>query len=115
MSQYFLVPHDNKRFSLTPVEENISFEKDSIEINLPHLLFKQTKTTIKVKNKKRLLDILRKINRSNIKRNKNGLIEENGKIIPISFDDAVISICNKKFSHRYEKFYALLRKKGITF
>ena len=115
MSRFILFPNENNKdhFSLIAIDD--SEKSPKIDIEFPATLFENTKTFGKIKDKSRLEEILLKIMKTNIRKHKSGFIEENGTIISINYDEAIISICNKTFLSRFEKFYVLLRKHGVVF
>ena len=118
MSRYMLVPKlmkddksNTEKFSLVPTE---GFNSHIKEIDLPlNIVPKQ-----KYKNnqqKKSFEKFIQTLNRVNIRRNKDGLLNIGNKITDINFDDFVNDCCKRHFSDCYEDVYCSLRENGVTF
>ena len=105
MSRYILVPVDGHD------------ETRTVELPpglVPNLLFDELKR--EVENKNKLLNLLEKMGRKRISETDDGCISiGDDKVSDINLRRAVIDTCNNKFSERYEDFYNILRKCGITF
>ena len=56
-----------------------------------------------------------KLDKINIRRNKDGLLNIGNKVTDINFDDFVNDFCERNFSVCYEDVYCNLRENGITF
>ena len=100
-----------KIFSLVPTEGFNGHVKD---VDLPlNIVPKQ-----KYKNdqqKKSFEKFIQKLNRVNIRRNKDGLLNIGNKVTDINFDDFVNDCCKRNFSDYYEDVYCNLRENGIKF
>ena len=113
MSRYILFPEKQDGiFALYPVDSNESVK----HIRLNKELFDGYRVFKRVYDPEKLVNLLyRIIQKTDISRTKEGLISDENKNLLISYDDALIDSCNSKFNKKYEQFYCILRKFGITF
>ena len=118
MSRYLLIPklkgNDKssiETFCLIPTE---GFNGQVKELDLPlNIIPKQ-----KYKNnhqKKSFENFMQRLDRVNIRRNKDGILNIGNKVTDINFDDFVNDCCERKFSVCYEDVYCNLRENCITF
>ena len=98
-------------FSLVPTE---GFNGQIKELDLPlNIVPKQKHKNLKQKKSVEFFSY--KLDRINIRRNKDGLLNIGNKVTDINFDDFVHDCCEKNFSVCYEDIYCNLRENGITF
>ena len=70
----------------------------------------------KVKDKKRLRDIMKQMVLNDISEHHDGTIAlKNAQALNINFRNAIIDICNHVYFKKYEQLYEFLRKFGIIF
>lgn len=118
MSRYLLIPKFKRNdksnietFSLVPAE---GFNGQVKEVDLPLNIVPKQK--YKNNQQKKSFEIfMQKLDRVNIRRNKDGLLNIGNKVTDINFDDFVKDCCERKFSVCYEGVYCSLRENGITF
>ena len=110
MSQYILFPN-NTDFKLVPLENDKSIIKD---VTLPIGLF-DADLFSKTNNITTLEKILKQIASTKLTRTPDGKVNDNGHILDINFNAAILSICNETYSIKYEQFYESLRKHNVKF
>ena len=106
MSRYLLVPKEIKN------DDAINGQIKEIELPLNIVPIQNYKNDQQKKNHERFLQ---KLDKFNIKRNKDGLLKIVNKVTDIDFDNFVSNCCKQKFSICYEDIYCTFREKGITF
>lgn len=119
MTRYILEPFvveegfESDSFILTPTE---GFQKQSREIQLPKGLMSFKKLCAQVIQKNRMRKLFLQLNKSDIHRNKDGHVCcRNITLDNVDFVSAIMDSCNGVFKEKYEDFYCLLRRCGITF
>lgn len=118
MSRYLLIPKtvgnnnpNSETFILMPTE---SFKGQIKEVDVPlNIVLKQEYKN--GQDEKKISNFMQKLNRVNIRRDKDGLLNIANKGTDIDFDDFVASWCNEKFFPCYENVYCNLRENGISF
>ena len=118
MSRYLLIPKLMKthnampeQFLLVPTE---GFSEETKEIELPLNIVPIQKFK-NLRHQKNFELILKKLDKVNVRKNKDGLLNIGNKLTDINFDDFVNYCCNGNFSLCYESVYCSLRENGITF
>ena len=117
MSRYVLFPGGmqnagKQSYFLIPVD---GFSQSMKKVTLPANLCPYDWIFLKVDDTERLKKLLIKLSKTEIQRTKDGLVIDNNDSIMIDYNDAMVSSCNNSFSSKFENFYCLLRKHGITF
>ena len=118
MSRFILAPRDSASTNgedvvlLLPTE-GLSEPNKIIEI--PSGLVPRLDNVHNAESKKILDNLMMKIAKANIVRNKDGMVTVGSRVMEAKFDDFVLDCCNGEFSKCYEEMYCLLRKNGITF
>ena len=118
MSRYLLIPNfekndDNafKSVLLVPTEFNGQIK----ELDVPKGILHNISAGENLSKKQTIQDMLLKMDKANIGRNKDGQLVHGSKILDINFDDFIHDSCSGKFSNYYEPIYCILRTNGITF
>ena len=109
MSRHILMPNLNT-FNLIPIDSSLQEQ----EITIPDGLFVDKGIFDRVQEKEFLKLLLLKISRTPIFRSENGQVKNNNTCMNISFDNGVISCCDN-YEKKYDEFYNVLKKYGITF
>lgn len=119
MSRYLLVPNSQNNINvkydsvtLLPMDE---FNGQIKNVDIPKGILKNflsNKSTIKKNN---IINMLTKFSKANIRRNKDGQIMYDNKLLDFDFNDFVNDSCCRKFSKYYEPIYCMLRENDITF
>ena len=103
MSRYVLSPSKCEgQFMLLPTE-GISDQIKTIE--LPEGVFPKFEYN----------NLLVKLSKANVRRNKDGLIVIENKPVNINYDDFVNDCFNNNFKTKYELIFCNLRQNGVTF
>ena len=103
MSRYILSPSQNKNLVLLIPTEGITDTTKSIE--LPTGIFPKFEYN----------DLLVKLSKANVRRNKDGLMLFGNKSCNVDYDTFVSDCCSGDFKSIYEPIYCQLRDFGITF
>lgn len=101
----------SEKFLLVPTE---GFNEEPRKIDLPIKIIPQQKFQNNTE-KKRFQNFLINLDKANIHKNKDGLLNIENKTTDINFDDFVNDCCHGNFSLCYENVYCSLRQNGITF
>ena len=110
MSRHILIPaSETGKCYLVEVETN-----KAKTLRMPDGIFKP-EIFNKVKDTRKLRNILYDISKSGISRSKEGAICSNGEALNISHDNAIVDSCNGIFREKYEPFYCILGNYDITF
>ena len=91
------------------------FNGKTIEIDVPNGILQNFDAAGALPNKKVIYNLLVRLAKCDIGRNKDGLLTHESKVLDINFDDFLGDLCVKKFSKYYEPIYCILRKNGIIF
>jgi hypothetical protein len=101
----------HRTFQLIPTEKIT----DQIRrIELPKELVPDI-TDGKNESKAEFNNLLIKLSKTNIRRNKNGFITVGNKVHNTNYDSFVTDCCNRQYKDEYEDIYCMLRDHGITF
>ncbi len=112
MSRYVLFPGGEQGiFAMVPAD---GFGNQVKEIKIPEGIVHMNIFN-RVKSKKKLMQLLYKILKSDLQRTKDGLVADKYNTLNIRYDDAVVNSCNGVFFNSFEKLYCLFRKNGITY
>ena len=117
MSRYILIPNlqDNSINDIIYVVPTEGITDHIRTVELPKGLLPRITNTKQIKSDKKFINLLFKLSKTNIGRNKDGLMTIGSKVLDTKFDDFVINCCNGKFKDDYENVYCILRNYGITF
>lgn len=118
MTRYLLIPStidsdcSSDSALLLPTDR---FNGKTIEIEIPNGILQRFDAAEHSPNKKDIYNLLARLAKCDIGRNKDGLLTHESKVLDINFDDFLCDLCVNKFSKYYESIYCILRKNGIIF
>ena len=110
MSRYILLPGDSKNQFVLVSSEDCQQTKI---LELPDDLY-DISIFNRVKNRKKLNNLLYRISQSKISKTVGGFVKDK-YACDVKYDDAIISCCNNNFNECFEEFYCILKKYGIEF
>ena len=117
MSRYLLVPksiNDDSKSEIFSLISTEGFNEQIRDIELPLNIVPRQRFK-NSQQKKTFESFLKRLDKINIRKNKDGRLNIGNKVTDISFDDFVNDCCRGNFSECYENVYCNLRENGITF